>query len=592
MAYITKEKLNELIRNRPTGVSPSEIIRGLKIRGHILEIEQNKDLQEGSRKEENLLTSPLKTIARSAGEFVKGVAGAITHPIETAKGLAKTFMGAEQKFIFSPVFKAITGKEPVKPEEQQIFENVENFYKQRYGSIDRAKDTFLKDPIGFLVDASIILSGTGGVLSKAGKISKIGKISKAGEILSETGRIVEPVSKVTKLATTVTKPISKLITKKIPKLSLTKIASSLTRVEEDVIKRYFDNFQKNPEKMKELKRIVVENPKQPLNPLIHKISEKINSLREEAKKQYQDALEEIRNNINPEKTYNVKETIPDVDNILKKHSLKIEDIGDNRLKLKPRTRVNPFNPKEMKDINNIIEGLNLENATAEELLNLDILTKDLLNKYSRMDNKKMVALLTELTDKTSKYIDKQFPEIDLANNLYKKYYEVLKFGGNKIINAEGEIKPGAESFLSNSVNLNKGKIREDLQKMSEIIGENIIDDVNAIKDIRKLSEDISHTYVNRTQDIIKGLFGFEAVLSPSLARRIGSAVLYIIARLATSPEKVSRFLEWLSLKQGTPMSLEIKNSIKPFIPDILFILGETKKQIIPNNQLFEILNEE
>ena len=130
----------------------------------------------------NLLTKPIETIAKSGGEFFGNIFSAIGHPIRTAKGLGSTAVGFAQK--------AIPGEQP-----QEKYANAMiDFYKNRYGSLEKAKMTALEDPVGFASDISIFLTGGGAAVTKVGQISKLGKLAQAGKIASSVGKTVEPLS--------------------------------------------------------------------------------------------------------------------------------------------------------------------------------------------------------------------------------------------------------------------------------------------------------------------------------------------------------------------------------------------------------------
>lgn len=112
----------------------------------------------------------IKNIGSSAWDVAKGVGNLAIHPIESAKNIGGTVVGAVQLAI------------PGEQSQEVKAKAVGTFFKDRYGSMSKAKETAYKDPVGFLLDASTVLTGGGAAIAKAGTISKaaqVGKLTKA-----------------------------------------------------------------------------------------------------------------------------------------------------------------------------------------------------------------------------------------------------------------------------------------------------------------------------------------------------------------------------------------------------------------------------
>jgi hypothetical protein len=145
---LTKEKEEELkssIENRalfPAKTGESPIIAGLKATGNV--------------------PSSLVNLAFNLG-------GALLSPIETGKGIFKTIKGAGAALGRKAAEAGLLGeraeekiKEIPKLEEEQIFNQVINSLKERYGSLEAAQRTATNDPFGFGLDVMAILSATPG----------------------------------------------------------------------------------------------------------------------------------------------------------------------------------------------------------------------------------------------------------------------------------------------------------------------------------------------------------------------------------------------------------------------------------------------
>lgn len=118
----------------------------------------------------------LGTIAKSGGKLVGDIATAVTHPVETVKGVTGAVVGGAQKLI------------PGKQAQEPIFEGLVDVYKDRYGSGEKAFKTVSEDPIGFLSD---IAAGVGGV-------GLVAKGSKVGSVASKLATSIDPLTQATR----------------------------------------------------------------------------------------------------------------------------------------------------------------------------------------------------------------------------------------------------------------------------------------------------------------------------------------------------------------------------------------------------------
>lgn len=150
----------------------------------------------------------LGNIIPSAGEFVKGAASAITHPIKTISGLGQVGAGAIQSIpVVSEMFSkraAQTGKTELLESNKQAFQNVKDYFVERYGGIDNILKSIEEDPVGVAIDVSALTGG-------AGKLLKGTKVAKP---LSTISRLTDPIniaSKSIKTAINIPKKIMKTL---------------------------------------------------------------------------------------------------------------------------------------------------------------------------------------------------------------------------------------------------------------------------------------------------------------------------------------------------------------------------------------------
>lgn len=136
----------------------------------------------------------------SMANMVKGIATAVTSPIETTKGVLDIAAGGLQNALPNGVVQYINNKFPSESAEeaQKKADLVGKFYVDRYGSMDGFKKALGQDPAGVMADAATVLSGGGAVASKLPMMANVGKaLTKAGQAVDPiliTGRAIGKVA--------------------------------------------------------------------------------------------------------------------------------------------------------------------------------------------------------------------------------------------------------------------------------------------------------------------------------------------------------------------------------------------------------------
>ena len=120
------------------------------------------------------ISKTIKNVPGSAIEFGKGMVQPIIHPIDTAKALGSVAIGGVEKLI------------PGQQSSEPAFDATINFFKERYGGIDKLKATIQNDPVGFASDVATVLGASGAAAGKLGFATK-------GELLTKTGSAIEPI---------------------------------------------------------------------------------------------------------------------------------------------------------------------------------------------------------------------------------------------------------------------------------------------------------------------------------------------------------------------------------------------------------------
>lgn len=139
----------------------------------------------------------LKNIPGSAGRLLKDVFNVALHPIQTAKSLGELAAGVVN-----------LSRPGVQPQEEKA-RAVGQFFKERFGGLENIKRNIQEDPVGFMADASLFLTGGGAALRGVGTVSKAGRVAKVGQAIQKAGLATEPITTLGKGAFIATRPITR-----------------------------------------------------------------------------------------------------------------------------------------------------------------------------------------------------------------------------------------------------------------------------------------------------------------------------------------------------------------------------------------------
>jgi hypothetical protein len=123
----------------------------------------------------------------SVGRTVKDMVHPIIHPIETAQNMGHLLRGSGEK-LKSIYQQGIGAPDTTDPQEKKYPEAIGQFLADRYGGMENLKHTMSKDPAGFLMDISTLLSGGETTLARAP-----GVLGKVGEVAGTTSRMTNPL---------------------------------------------------------------------------------------------------------------------------------------------------------------------------------------------------------------------------------------------------------------------------------------------------------------------------------------------------------------------------------------------------------------
>lgn len=107
----------------------------------------------------------LGNVVSSGANFAGNLVNAVAHPLTTGQNLLETGAGALQE----------AGGQ--NNDNTAKFDQLKNYFVQRYGGVSNLEHTLYSDPIGFAADLSTVLGTGGGAVGLAGKAAEIGGLA-------------------------------------------------------------------------------------------------------------------------------------------------------------------------------------------------------------------------------------------------------------------------------------------------------------------------------------------------------------------------------------------------------------------------------
>lgn len=124
----------------------------------------------------------------SAGNLATSLYQAVRHPLDTAGNLVDVAGGELQKISPTSIQNIFRAANPAAYDRANAAATgVNNFYGNRYGSVEGFKNAVGSDPVGVLADASVLAGG-------AGAVAKAGDMSRAAALGEKIGSVANPIS--------------------------------------------------------------------------------------------------------------------------------------------------------------------------------------------------------------------------------------------------------------------------------------------------------------------------------------------------------------------------------------------------------------
>ena len=137
-----------------------------------------------SNNEQSIIGRAIKNFPSSAGNLAFDTLKSLTI------GLPNTVRS------FDHLAQGLVNKlDPTTNKNEKYVDGLVEFYKNKYGSVKKAKESFANDPAGVMMDATALFSGFEGILGGLGKASELSNLSKTARVLKASGKIAGKLSK-------------------------------------------------------------------------------------------------------------------------------------------------------------------------------------------------------------------------------------------------------------------------------------------------------------------------------------------------------------------------------------------------------------
>lgn len=411
----------------------------------------------------------------SGYNFVKGIATAARHPIDTLNGIGNAVLGGINKGV-----EKLTGYQIERGEsgaqKNATFDALAGALKDRYGSLENLQRTATNDPFGFGSDVFSILEGGAGLLGKTGELGNI--VSKVG------GTAARPLEAAAAKTTKIVKDAAGYGVSQ---------ATGLTR---DAI----SNIVKTPEEFN-AGRIADTSREGFASDVKDIIDTRLDDLRDVGKgyskiKETPGTVE-----IKPVQVIDPVTQVPkitSIDSILGDYGI---NVIDGKIKLTSESR-----PLSAADKAGIEDFLNIYGNEKILSPNAFLNAREALANLAKYDSAKTPISADVARDLRTYYNEvgrEQVPGLKDLDEVYAPEVKTLNKIKKDYLAADGTFKPGAVNKLANLTGKGKGEI---LSRLEELMpgAEQRIKILKSVEDIKAAGENKVGTYA-RSGSLVGGI---------------------------------------------------------------------------------------
>jgi hypothetical protein len=287
------------------------------------------------------------------------------------------------------------------------------------------------------------------------------------------------------------------------------VTGTIRSIATGVPKEVFQGIKENPDAYAVALQHVTENPKQPFLQLADTIKNRMVDTMGKAQQAYKQGADALAQKFTG-KTFNLNPGLKSLFNTLN---------NDFHIAVKPSTSGNyayeavktaqtPLSNKDLGVIDDLIHSV----AQSKKV---DLKTAvDLRQKFDEVYNNlplsasgektKLHAVVQSMSNKVDEIVNKAIPELKPINQNFSQVKNIFDTFKTKFVDSNGQLKQGAEQFLSNLQNLNKGAQQQSIATLERLTGVPILDNIELLKNAQKLQGLIAPTG-NRTRDILNAL---------------------------------------------------------------------------------------
>ena len=316
----------------------------------------------------------------------------------------------------------------------------------------------------------------------------------AKELKTKAGQVIEPaVVKAGQMIDSITSVAKNTKDKFVAVIGdKNKLRSSFTNLPEEIYKRV-----ENPEyatKVKANMEILESDTKNPYYNLAQRISDKTNSIVEEAKVSFREAA---KAEVATGKTFDIgarlKEILDKVAEFKIGKDIKFDVIRNKKGQIAgyklTRGQYSPYTADEIGKLNGLINDImSARSINADQLLALDQKFGSYYNAIPEgaTGPTPYHAAVMQLKEATEARISNMLSgDMKTAYDNYARMSRMRSDFTNKIVDAKGDLKSGAEQFLANLTNRNKGQIQTSAKEYSDLLGMDVVAESQAINDATK-----------------------------------------------------------------------------------------------------------
>lgn len=121
----------------------------------------------------------LGNVVQSGANFAGNLINAVAHPLQTGQNLLETGAGALQE---------LGGQNN---DNTAKFDQLKNYFVNRYGGISNLEHTLYTDPVGFAADLSTVLGTGAGIAGLGAKTAELSGLGTAAKVATETSPAIE-----------------------------------------------------------------------------------------------------------------------------------------------------------------------------------------------------------------------------------------------------------------------------------------------------------------------------------------------------------------------------------------------------------------